>query len=35
MPEVFDGASLGVKMAKVCEPGAKILLAERQSAKKK
>ena len=27
MPEVFDGASLGVKMAKVCEPGAKILLA--------
>ena len=27
MPEVFDGASLGAKMAKECEPGAKILLA--------
>lgn len=27
MPEVFDGASLGEKMAKECEPGAKILLA--------
>lgn len=27
MPEVFDGASLGEKMAKECEAGAKILLA--------
>ena len=27
IPEVFDGASLGEKMAKECEPGAKILLA--------